>query len=375
MESIIYSLSASFIEFTKIITAVRLLLEIRTGKHKKAMVLFPAFALFSVVFSTFTNDHAMAGGFLATAYCLMADNKKDRINIIITFIFICLLNMASDLIILQGDLSSYDSPAALPVKLIPLLVILICALIKKLYQRYHPDLYRYLKFLLPALIFTAFIFIVHFYIMLNADGASYYSVEDFSFLGFGIGGIVILFLVMLLLKRHSEQLETNAQMAERLIESQKKYYTMLLQKEEDSRRFRHDIKNHLFCINSLFKEKKYDELGRYLAELDTRSAQLSRPFSTSSELVDIILGEICSEYPGVTLSITGVFPGEIKMTQFDQCTVFSNLFSNAFEAADKCMNKNVNVSIKALGQNLYMSVSNTYTEIPIESDMADESTE
>lgn len=360
-----YSLLSYIIELAKMIVAGRYILKTATKKWMKGLALFVAFALVSVVFCIYIDNFAIVGVFSAVAYCFFVDNKRDRENTMIAFMLVFMANMASELFFLRAiGLRDNSSLSSVTARLIPLVLILLYALIKNLYLKHQPGLFKHLRLVLFILIFVVFAFICYSYYELNDSSGSYYSVEYFSFWGLGICGIIVLLLLMLLLKHHSEQLEINAQIAQRLIKSQKKYYTMLLQKEESSKRFRHDIKNHLLCINTLYKEGKYDALGQYLSELDTKSNELGRSFITSNRLIDIIINDICIEHPDVKLTIIGFFPGEMNMAQYDQCAVFSNLFSNAFEAAEKSEDKKVSMSIKALDRNIYICVQNTYIGVP-----------
>lgn len=54
---------------------------------------------------------------------------------------------------------------------------------------------------------------------------------------------------------------------EKLLETQADYYKMLLEKEDETRKFRHDMSNHIICIDALSQEKKYDEMQSYLSSL------------------------------------------------------------------------------------------------------------
>lgn len=42
---------------------------------------------------------------------------------------------------------------------------------------------------------------------------------------------------------------------EKLLETQADYYKMLLEKEDETRKFRHDMSNHIICIDALSQEK------------------------------------------------------------------------------------------------------------------------
>ena len=54
----------------------------------------------------------------------------------------------------------------------------------------------------------------------------------------------------------NEKMKETVDIEKRLRNSQKNYYEMLLQKEEETRKYRHDITNHLMCLKALADDKK-----------------------------------------------------------------------------------------------------------------------
>ena len=65
-------------------------------------------------------------------------------------------------------------------------------------------------------------------------------------------------------KNHYKEI---ADINERLLKSKENYYTMLLQKDRDTIKFRHDISKHLNCMYILFDKGKYDELRKYFDKI------------------------------------------------------------------------------------------------------------
>ncbi len=162
------------------------------------------------------------------------------------------------------------------------------------------------------------------------------------------------------MKNHYLRLEND--MNQRLLKSQNDYYSLMLKKENETKMFRHDIKGHLMCIQMLYEQKKYEELGEYLKEMDASIKELSPRIATGNAYIDMILVDLMEQFPGVELKWTGKMP-ELSISSMDICTLFYNLMKNAFEAAEQIAEKNVKVITKIQGTNLLIEVSNSYREL------------
>lgn len=73
--------------------------------------------------------------------------------------------------------------------------------------------------------------------------------------------------------------------------AQKVYITEARTRCEQTKSFRHDIKNHLSLLNGLRRRGKLEESREYLKKLETVSESLSFPYQTGNPVVDILLGE------------------------------------------------------------------------------------
>jgi hypothetical protein len=118
-----------------------------------------------------------------------------------------------------------------------------------------------------------------------------------------------------------------------LMDAQTDYYQLLLQKEEDTRKFRHDIKNHLLCLNNLAGKGDLDGLKKYLGEMYGQIEQISSlTYTTGNELVDIILNDKFYAFDGkIKIQIIGSFCNALNISEMDLCIIFSNIFQNAAE--------------------------------------------
>lgn len=95
-------------------------------------------------------------------------------------------------------------------------------------------------------------------------------IQKISTLAISGSGIIFMVIITLLIfsKNQNERMKIEADMNAELMNAQKEYFTMLLQKEEETKRFRHDIKEHLYCMNLLLKNKDYTQLENYFSKMD-----------------------------------------------------------------------------------------------------------
>lgn len=154
--------------------------------------------------------------------------------------------------------------------------------------------------------------------------------------------------------------KSSLEMNQKLMSSQEQYYRMLLNQEQETRKFRHDISNHIICITALLKENKNEEALKYVNKLNDRVSQLKSGIKTGNILVNAIANDIIQKYPDVVFKWNGGIPEKLNISDIDICTIFSNLLDNAFAAASVVKkDKTVSVIIKSISGNLMISIENT----------------
>lgn len=175
------------------------------------------------------------------------------------------------------------------------------------------------------------------------------------------GSVIFLLIAFILLINHisKEYFKNFSEMNENLIRSQERYYTMLLQKEEETRRFRHDINNHLNCMRILFNDKRYNELEKYFDNIGISVQNLRSELQIGNDLVNAILKDEADKHTDVSVGIVGRIPPTLRIDNMDICTIFYNLFDNAFTASECSEKKSVEISVKLLEKNLFFTIKNT----------------
>lgn len=177
-----------------------------------------------------------------------------------------------------------------------------------------------------------------------------------------ISSFVVLFMY---LKRSNDKLTELIEKDEEMYSLQKIYYDSLLRKEESTRQFRHDIKNHIMCIKQLSSKKDFERLDKYLMQFETDIANLDEGvYSTGNNVVDMMLTYYLRRVKDIAkISVSGV--ASFNTDEIYLCTIFSNLLKNAVEEIERInepeKEKHICVRIEGHGEYSSVTITNTST--------------
>ncbi len=161
-------------------------------------------------------------------------------------------------------------------------------------------------------------------------------------------GILFLSVFVIYIKNTHEKMEQLLKTEQLLKESQVNYYKQILKKETDTRKYRHDMTNHLVYLEELLSKKKIEESNRYLESILGGFKKIQNTYYvTGNEMVDTIMNyffAMLSE--NVTIKIIGRCPIRFDMEDTDVCTIFSNIFQNAVEEIMENKLENAKIIIK-----------------------------
>ena len=147
--------------------------------------------------------------------------------------------------------------------------------------------------------------------------------------------------------------------------AQKVYIAEAQARYEQTKSFRHDIKNHLSVLNGLLRGGKLEEGREYLKKLETVSESLSFPYQTGNPVVDILLGEKLGLAKEIGLEVSLVLPKPCGIDDFDLCVLFANALDNAITACRATDGaKAIRVSGKQQGDFYMLTFENTCSDGP-----------
>ncbi|MCI9588000.1 MAG: GHKL domain-containing protein [Oscillospiraceae bacterium] len=147
---------------------------------------------------------------------------------------------------------------------------------------------------------------------------------------------------------------------------QKVYITEAQARYEQTKAFRHDIKNHLSVLDGLLRRGELGEGREYLKKLEAVSETLSFPYQTGNPVVDILLGEKLGLARGIEVEVSISLPRPCGMDDFDLCVLFANALDNAIAACRSSDgDKMIRISAERQGDFCLLTFVNTCSDAPL----------
>lgn len=230
------------------------------------------------------------------------------------------------------------------------LISFVASRISKNKERFTWKNYIFATF---SIVISAFFVAYANFVLLQFDT----DVNRFMNMVFCVVWVMLLLIIFIYMnvswkkERYKMQLESS----ERMMAQQQQYYEMMLNKDEDMRRFRHDYKNHLSIINDYISNGKIQEANNYLQQVIKKAEQLNT-YKTGNSLIDIILNDIVEKHKemGIKVTVKGKFMERNDISAYDICTIFYNSIENAFEAAAKAAPEERFVRVNIFNNNRWL---------------------
>lgn len=137
----------------------------------------------------------------------------------------------------------------------------------------------------------------------------------------------------------AKELRTQNEVYKEQVELQIQHYHRLEEMQQELRRFRHDMKNHLLVLESLYKDKKDKEFEAYISDMRGYLKADDTFVETGNMILDALLNEKFAYAQKLNIKIAKSIkiPSNLPIPALDVCVLFGNAFDNAIEA---CMNMN-----------------------------------
>lgn len=167
-------------------------------------------------------------------------------------------------------------------------------------------------------------------------------------------------------------LRTELSLLEQEEHSLNQYVEEAKSRYEETRSFRHDIKNHLAVIKNLLQNGKTKQALNYVKDMEETAEELSFPISTNHPVVDILLGNklAAAQNMGIDISCSLSLPYPCSIRDIDFCIILSNALDNAIHACKRMdgapedsarrQEKFIRVSGRIQGDFLLLEVENSF---------------
>lgn len=384
MEFIIHSISLFYIELLKLILILLGLLNYKPKKVVKKFIL-ETFVAFNVLIlfilysknSTFFLYNNIYYIINCMIIILVINYIEGKSKVLVTFVAYTAISLL-DVILVGGVQLFFDNKKHMSeekitsvINALSILVILILLLCKnrKSNNVLRQSIYFKRKYLIIILIGTIGLgfYVAPIQILGLTEKMTKY--QSAITIGVYLSGIIfiIICVVLLILNDSNTQYKQINEMNQKLLDQQRLYYQTLIDKEQYTKRFRHDINNHIYCMYHLCEQKQYNELMDYLNDMNKFTIELNFDINTGNSIVNIIVNDLYTRNKNDNIKVIwkGYLPENLHISYMDLCTIFSNLLTNAIEAVKRIHlidSKKVEVIIKSLNTNLVIQISNPVSE-------------
>ena len=175
-------------------------------------------------------------------------------------------------------------------------------------------------------------------------------------------GIFIQLASVILLFTQRNVYKEKEELTDKYLNEQKNHYEYLENREIETKKFRHDLRSHMELISNLAKNHEYDKIDEYIEQMHERIDTFGNLITVQNSIVDAIVNQYYAraEQSGVTMEVKGRFPMDCNIDTYDLCTIFSNVLSNALEAALETEEKYISVECGYTEKSIIIIVKNSF---------------
>lgn len=176
---------------------------------------------------------------------------------------------------------------------------------------------------------------------------------------------ILLILWQVVIERRARQYHMENELYRNNLEKQETHIRDIVESDQKLRSFRHDIRAHLTALEAGIEEGDLDFLKSYITRIKEENERIAIKKYTGIAAVDAVVAEWHQKAldTGTEWNWEGGLIPHGKLDTFDLCVIFSNLLSNAVEAAAKVESgreKRITVYCGAFQGNTVIRITNTY---------------
>ena len=205
------------------------------------------------------------------------------------------------------------------------------------------------------------------YVVFEEDGSFEYLLSHWQLLAMHLLGLLSLFCILFSYKKLQQnfRLITEISLLEQEEHSLNRYVEEAKARYDETKSFRHDIRNHIAVVKNLLQSGKLEEAVSYMEAMDDIAEKMSFPCSTNNPVVDILVGNKMgiAKSMGIDADCSLLLPYPCDIKDIDICIVLSNALDNAIHAVkslDAGIEKYIRVSGRIQGDFLMIEVENSF---------------
>ncbi len=171
-----------------------------------------------------------------------------------------------------------------------------------------------------------------------------------------------MFPIFVYYTRISEYYRERTHYQETYLQAELVHFQQYKQAQEETRRFRHDIRNNLLCMKEMLRSGRTEDAAEYLQSLLDTADTLSAKYVSGDEILDCILSAKVGvmDQKQIRFQLDGVLAGGLPWKPIDVCSVFANALDNAIEACEQLpvQQRMISMKLKATPQFWFVRIQN-----------------
>lgn len=232
---------------------------------------------------------------------------------------------------IQGDIIPREVLAVASVILVFIIFYLYFAI-------YRKGIFLNLK-ISHRLLFIAFSFFVDVFSVTVSENIlnGKYMEMDLDIWGMVLISVIIMYMVfpiVLVKQRLSDYYRKGQEHHKEWLELELAHFADYEERQEETRRFRHDIVNNLSCVDALLQEEQWIEAKEYVERMLGEVKSFSSEIVTGERMLDCIVSmkQRSMKSYDIEFLLKGVLDEGLSWEPLDICAVFANALDNAVEA-------------------------------------------
>ena len=159
------------------------------------------------------------------------------------------------------------------------------------------------------------------------------------FVGLSYFSVAMLLILSVFYQRIGKRLREQNQVVKEISSMEYEYYEAVKKRNEETRGYRHDMINHLLCVNALAEDERFFEVSEYIKDLLEELKDIREMvYETGNSTVDILTNFYFSNLPDVVQrTISGRW--DVCIPPSKLCSIYSNLLKNAVEELQNATEK------------------------------------
>ena len=181
-----------------------------------------------------------------------------------------------------------------------------------------------------------------------------------------VEGLILLIIFLQRIYDHQRKL---TEQVKEMAQMEKRYFEDLLARESETRKFRHDIKNHFLIIQEIADEQGCKDLLGYLDSINIKKIYEKNNYETGNTKLNALTNYYLSfSDKDILIDVTGTAFAHPEIDEASLYVIYGNLLKNAVEAVNEISTvneKHIIIEFAEGNQYFRIRISNTINEMAL----------